>query len=220
MRIKKPIVILLAVMIAVLAIVGALLFKVGLTTPQVTKKVFYMISAVLIVVLIGLLGYLLFLGRDKEHNYFLYDKKLGKNIPLEDLRFSIVNERMDAYIVANFESSDRLWSGSTWTTGTGFGSNGEYRGLIAYKMLYDLAERDKPDQWARFANAPSETVSRLCDALSRSGEKNLAQKLMYIRQNCGHEIAPLRSLLLGNKKYLASKMTGLVRRNIEWFYNT
>ena len=220
MRIQKPIVILLAVVMALLAILSAFLIKVGMTTPQTFKKVCFFICAVMIAVLIALLGYFLFLSRDKEPNYFLYDRKLGKNIPLQELRFQTVNEKMSIYVSTNFENSEKLWMSDIWARGERFGVNGEYGGLVAYKMLYDLAERDKVDQWDYFAEAPMETIIRLCDTLSRCGDRNLAQKLMYIRQNCGVEIAPLRSLLLGNKKYLAQRMLGLVRRNIEWFYYT
>jgi hypothetical protein len=219
-RIQKPVAILLAVVMALLAILGAFLVKVGVTTPQVFKKICFFICVAMIAVLIALLGYLLFLSRDKEPNYFLYDRNLGKNIPLEELRFQTVNEKMTVYISTNFENAEKLWMSDVWARGARFGANGEYSGLVAYKMLFDLADHDKVDQWDLFAEAPMETIIRLCDALSRCGDRNLAQKLMYIRQNCGVEIAPLRSLLLGNKKYLANKMVNLVRRNIEWFYYT
>lgn len=220
MRIQKSMAILLAVIMAMLAILGAFLLKVGVTTPQMFKKICFFTCVALIAVLIGQLGYLVYLSRDKEPNYFLYDRTLGKNIAPEELRFSTINERMSTYITVNFETSEKLWLGDAWILGDRFGVHGEYRGLVAYKMLYDLADHDHVEQWDNFAEAPLETIVHLCDALSRCGERNLAQKLMYIRQNCGVEIAPIRSLLLGNKKYLANKMTGLVRRNIEWFYYT
>lgn len=210
----------LAVVMVILAVLGALLCKVGATTPQIGKKVCYFICAALIAALILLLCYLLLLARDKEPNYFLFDRSIGKNIPLEGLCFTVVNEKMSTYISVNFENSEKLWLGNAWQHGDRFGANGEYRGLVAYKMLYDLAVHDNVDQWDYFAEASLETVTRLCDTLTRCGDRNLAQKLMYIRQNCGVEIAPIRSLILGNKKYLANKMTGLVRRNIEWFYYT
>lgn len=220
MRIQKPLVILLAVIMAMLAILGAFLIKVGMTTPQVFKKICFFVCAAMIAVLICLLGYLLWLSRDKEPNYFLFDRQLCKNILPEELRFRTVNEKMSVYISANFESSEKLWLGDAWNVGDRFGANGEYRGLVAYKMLYDLADHDKVDQWDYFAEASLETITHMCNALMNSGDRNLAQKLMYVRQNCGVEIAPLRSLLLGNKKYLAGKMIGIVRRNIEWFYYT
>ena len=170
--------------------------------------------------MIGLLLYLLWLARDKEPNYFLFDRSTGKNIPPEALTFSVINEKMSLYISVSFENSGKLWLGNAWARGDRFGDNGEYRGLVAYKMLYDLIDADQAAQWKYFADASDNTVARLCDALSRCGEKSLAQKLMYLKQNCGAEIAPVRSLLLGSKKYLEGKMTGLVRRNIEWFYYT
>ena len=220
MRLQKSLVFVLAFIMAMLAVLGAFLVKVGMTAPGMLKKICFFACAVMIAVLIGLLGYLLWLSQDKEPNYFLFDKQLGRNILPEELRFRAVNEKMTAYIAANFGSSEKLWLGNAWTRENGFGTNGEYRGLVAYKMLFDLAEQDHVDRWDYFAEASADTVTCLCEALSQSGDRNLAQKLMYIRQNCGVEIAPLRSLLMGNKKYLANRMLGLVRRNIEWFYDT
>ena len=220
MRLQKSLVIVLAFIMAMLAVLGAFLVKVGMTAPGMLKKVCFFVCAALIVILIGLLGYLLWLSRDKEPNYFLFDKESGRNILPEELRFRTVNEKMNAYIAANFGNSEKLWLGDAWGRENRFGTNGEYRGLVAYKMLFDLADQDHVDRWDYFAEASEETVTRLCEALSQSGDRGLAQKLIYIRQNCGVEIAPLRSLLMGNKKYLANRMLGLVRRNIEWFYET
>ena len=220
MRLHKNTAILLVIVILALTVIDGLLLKVGITTPQMFKKVCYFICVALIALLIALLCYLMLLSRDKEKNYFLYDRNTGKNILPDQLRFSIINEKMAMYITVNFESSEKLWLSNAWAIGDRFGANGEYRALVAYKMLFDLAEHDQADQWDYFARASQETVSSLCAALARSGDRNFAQKLMYIRQNCGAEIVPLRSLLLGNKKYLANKMVGLVRHNIEWFYYT
>ena len=220
MRMQKKLVLVLAAVMVLLAILGALLLKVGMTTPHPFKKVCYILCAIAVLVLVALLGYLLYLSRDKEPNYFLYNRDAGKNIAPEELRFATVNEKMSMYVSVNFENSEKLWLGNAWHIGDRFGANGEYRGLVAYKMLYDLAANDKADHWDYFSRASAETVVNMCDALTRSGERNLAQKLIYIKQHCGAEITPLRSLILGNKKYLAGKMVTLVRRNIEWFYYT
>ena len=220
MRMQKKLVLVLTAVMVLLAILGALLLKVGMTTPHPFKKVCYILCAAFVLVLVALLGYLLYLSRDKEPNYFLYQREAGKNIAPEELRFATVNEKMSMYISVNFENSEKLWLGNAWNAGDRFGANGEYRGLVAYKMLYDLAADDHADHWAYFAKASADTVVYLCEALTRSGDRNLAQKLMYIKQNFSTEITPLRSLILGNKKYLAGKMVTLVRRNIEWFYYT
>lgn len=220
MRLQKNMAILLVIVMIALAVIGAFLLKIGMTTPQTFRKICYFVCTALIAIMILMVGYFLFLSRDKEHNYFLYDRNRGKNIPLGELRFAIVNEKLSMYITVNFENSEKLWLGDSWEYGDRFGANGEYRALVAYKMLYDLADQDQAELWGYFAKASEETVSCLCEVLMRCGERNLAQKLIYIRQSCGADITPLRSLLLGNKKYLASKMIGLVRRNIEWYYYT
>ena len=215
---KRSLVMLLVLIMALLAVLGAFLVKVGMTTPQMFMKIGFFITAAMVAVLIGLLCYLLWLNQDKERNYFLFDRRLGKNIRVEDVTFRMVNEKMSAYITDHFENAEKLWMSNAWVRGDGFGANGEYRSLVAYKMLFDLADKDKVDDWDFFAETSGEVITRLCEAIANSGDRNLAQKLLYIRQNCGVEIAPLRSLLLGNKKYLAGRMLGLVRRNIEWYY--
>lgn len=220
MRITKSMAFLLALVTVILAVIGSLLFRAGSTTPQGVRSVIYFVCASLVMLLCALLLYFLWLSRDKESNYFLYDRELGRNVPLESLTFRMVNEKMTAYVAAGFESSAKLWLGNAWLRGDGFGVNGEYRGLVAYKMLYDLIETDREDSWRLFADAPEATVARVCEALSGCGEKTLAHKLMYLKQSCGGEVAPLKSLLSGSRRYLEGKMTGLVRRNIEWFYYT
>ena len=220
MRIQKVTAVLLVVAMAALAVIGILFFKVGMTVPQLWKKICYFACAALIALLFLLLGYLLLLSGDKEKNYFLYDRNSGRNISPDHLRFSMICEKMNMYISVNFENSEKLWLGDAWLEGDRFGANGEYRALVALKMLYDLADHDLEAEWLYFAEAAESVVSNLCMALNRCGERNLAQKLMYIRQSCGSEVTPLRSLLLGNKKYLANKMVGIVRNNIEWYYYT
>ena len=51
MRIQKPIAILLAIVMAMLAILGAFLVKVGMTTPQVFKKLCFFVCALMIVII-------------------------------------------------------------------------------------------------------------------------------------------------------------------------
>lgn len=218
MSMKKSVWYVLVIIIALLAVLGAFLVKVGMTTPQIFMKIGFFICAAMVAVVIGLLCYLLWLYQDREENYFLFDRRLGKNIRVEELTFRMVNEKMSAYISDHFENSEKLWMGNAWIRGDSFGANGEYRALVAYKMLFDLADKDKVDDWDFFAETSADTITRLCETIAGSGDRNLAQKLMYIRQNCGVEITPLRSLVLSNKKYLASRMLGLVRRNIEWYY--
>lgn len=220
MRIQKVTAVLLVIVMVALAVIDILFFKVGMTTPQIWKKVCYFTCAALIALLFLLLGYLLLLSSDKEKNYFLYDRNSGRNISPDHLRFSMICEKMNMYITVNFETVEKLWMGDAWLNGDRFGANGEYRALVALKMLYDLADHDAEAEWSYFTNAAESVIANMCMALSRGGERNLAQKLMYIRQNCGSETAPLRSLLLGNKKYLANKMVGIVRNNIEWYYYT
>ena len=75
------------------------------------RGLLYACSALLLV-LAGLYVYIIFLSRDREPNYFLYDRIAGRNIPLPELSWSMVNERVGRFVTEQFGSEFLLWSGN------------------------------------------------------------------------------------------------------------
>lgn len=173
-------------------------------------------------ILIGLcLLAFLYLGRDTDPNFFLYDPKSGRNISEQDLDFDRINSRMGYFMTTLTTSVEKLWTENALNTNPErFGVNEIYRPLAAYKMLYDLAEIDTPEGWRLFLSASPATITTLTDALNRVGENEMSASLIkaYNSASTVDDYGWLRDFITGNKPYLSRRMTGYVRKNLEWFY--
>ena len=178
------------------------------------------ISILCILIGLGLLLYL-YIGRDNDPNFFLYDPKTGRNIDPADLDFDRINSRMSYFMTTLTTSVERLWTENALNAPSEkFGVKEIYRPLAAYKMLYDLTEFDSPDGWRLFLNASSATITTLTDALVQNGEETMANALVkaYNSASSGDDFEWLRDFLMGNKPYISRRMTGYVRKNLDWFY--
>ena len=94
---KLPLVLLI---LAVVSLIGSLLLLI-LAAPRANaeyKKVLIVIVASLMLLLSGLILYYLWIIRDAEPNFFLFDRAKKRNIPVEYLTFAIVNEKMNFYL--------------------------------------------------------------------------------------------------------------------------
>ena len=187
---------------------------------------FFKVCLVIISILFLLMGlgllYVLYLGRDNNPNFFLYDTKTRRNIPVDELGFDRVNSRMSYFLTTLSTSQEKLWRENVLAdNGTGrFGVNDVYRPLTAYKMLYDLAEIDRPEGWALFLCATPATIDTLLDALEENGEEAMAKALhhAYNSASGSNDVEWLRDFLSGNAKYIRRRMLSYVQKNIEWFY--
>lgn len=185
-------------------------------------KVCYVIISVLCILMgLGLL-FTLYLSRDNDPNFFLYDTKSQRNIPADELTFDRVNSRMSYFLTTLSTSQEKLWADNVLTdNGTGrFGVNDVYKPLTAYKMLYDLTEIDRPEGWRLFLTATPATLDALLDALEDNGEEAMAKALnhAYNSASSSDDIEWVRDFLMGNAKYLRRRMLGYVQKHIEWFY--
>lgn len=187
---------------------------------------FFKVCLILIAVLCILMGlgllYTLYLSRDNDANFFLYDPKSDRNLPIEDLTFDRVNNRMSYFLTTLSTSQEKLWEEDTLSdNGTGrFGVQDVFRPLTAYKMLYDLVELDRPEGWALFLCATPASMEALLDALEENGEDTMAKTLhnAYTSASGRDDYEWLRDFLMGNAKYIRRRMLSYVQKNIEWFY--
>ena len=178
------------------------------------------ISIFCILIGLGILLYL-FIGRDSDPNFFLYDPKTGRNIDVDELNFDRINSRMDYFISTLTTSGDLLWTENALAAPADkFGIREIYRPLVAYKMLYDLTENDNFNGCRTFLNAPSTTISALADALRKNGEDTMVNTLIktYNSATSADDFEWLSDFLMGNKAYISRRMTGYVRKNLDWFY--
>lgn len=217
---NMAIVLMIAAGVLILGGISLLLFLVP-GAASFFKVCLIVISVLCILMGLGLLC-TLYLGRDNDPNFFLYDTKTQRNLTAEELTFDRVNSRMSYFLTTLSTSQEKLWADNTLAdNGTGrFGVNDVYRPLTAYKMLYDLIELDRPEGWALFLCATPATIDSLLDALEENGEEAMAKALYHAYNSASgrDDTEWLRDFLSGNAKYLRRRMLGYVQKNIEWFY--
>ena len=212
----------LLVLAAVFLLFGIVLF--AFLVPGASST-FYRVCLILIAILSLAIGlgilYVLYLGRDNDPNFFLYDTRSGRNMDAGDLTFDRVNSRMSYFMTTLTTSQEKLWRpGVLDPASPRFGTDAVYLPLAAYKMLYDLVEIDTPEGWALFLGAAPEVIDSLCAALRKGGEEAMANSLVgaYNEATSREDSAWLRDFLTGNEKYLKKRMMGYVMTHMEWFY--
>ncbi len=218
---KKILPIVLWVGLVVFAVGAILLLAVAV--PRATanyQKVLSVICAVLMLLLALLIGAYQLLSRDTYPNFFLYDRKKKKNIPVEKLKFSVVSERMTFLFTRISESPEQLWKGDVLLHENDvFGYQSVYKPLVAYKMLYDLGEQG-PDSgyWNYLKTAPQENLNAIYEALEKAGEKKMVDAFRLILERTDDDYARVKEFLRKNLPYLRSRMVNYVVKHIEYFY--
>ncbi len=169
----------------------------------------------------GLLIYFIFICRDEDANFFLYDRKSGSNIQPSELTFDRVNSRMGYFMSQLSASQEQSWQGNLFATvGDRFGVNGVYKPLVAYKMLYDLVQLDRPEVWQLFTSAEPTLIHSMCDALASVEEHAMAKTLVeaYEAAETVADVEWVRDFLMGNAKYFRRRMMDYVQARIDLFY--
>ena len=209
--------------VAAVLIVGGIVML-ALLVPGAAST-FYKVCLAIISILCVLMGvgllFCLFLGRDNDPNFFLYDPKTARNIPVSELDFERINSRMGYFMTTLSTSLEKLWSDNALDSRSEkFGVNEVYKPLAAYKMIYDLAEIDSPEGWRLFLNASPAAITSLTDALLLNGEDAMVKTLIkaYNTASSIDDYEWLSDFLKGNKPYISRRMTAYVRKNMEWFY--
>ena len=207
-------------LIAFLSLVAAIIVLVSAASADASyKKVLLRISAVLFFILMALALYYFYLTRESDPNFFLFDQTTRKNFPVDQLTFGIVNERMDFYLSLISDSDEELWQGGVLAKNDGsFGREDIYRPLVAYKMLYDLTDRDDDVQWRLLEFAEVTTIRLLTRALKQGGDADMAQAIVELYRGEGEEGENLRDFLKGNQKYLRGRMLRYVKQHLDYFY--
>ncbi len=203
------------------AFVSALLAVFGFLSvsgnDSAAQRALLVICSVLLIALAGLYVYIITLSLDREPNYFLYDRLAGHNIPLSELTWRMVNDKVAVYISENLGSEIYLWSGNLLTAENKYGPGGAMRPLVAFKMLCDLATDETGDFFKLFTSADDAVVTSLSRIIDDAGEHDLARALLSFKTKGGSE-ENFRRYLNGNARYIQSRMLVCARRNIELFY--
>ncbi len=216
---RKNFDLILKIACACFAVIAVILFVFGIIYDgdHALTKILMIIVAVLSLALAGELAYLAwFSDRGEAPNYFLYDGNTKKNVSIDKLTYPVLSKRMDKYFSGYATSEGKLW-----TEGVLANPNIEmedaFKPLVAYKLLFDLADRDVDKGWMCFEAASFETVDFVCSSLEINGEAEVAGNIRKMKQVQPFQIKYIRDYLVSNKDYLQTKMMMYVRDNIDKF---
>ena len=152
----------------------------------------------------------------KAKNYFLYDPVKKKNILLSKLDLSTVCVRTGRYLSRFAASEGQIWSEKVLDTAE---IHPEFKPLVAYKLLFSLADKDMDAGWKCLENASSKTIMFICEALNENSDFEFSNNFSRMMFEKPLNMNMIRDYLVRNKKYIASRMFKYVTENIEIFYN-
>ena len=179
-------------------------------------RVVLIIVSVLCLALAVELGYFTYLMIDTNPNYFLYSSQARRNISVQKLTFQTINARMNRFLSGYASSEGKLWNDRVFDNPY-LEMPEEFKPLVAYKLLYGLAEKDAEAGWKCLENASEETVLFICKGLALNNDNDFADALSNLMGQRPVNIAVVRDYLVKNKRYIQSKMTKYVIDNISRF---
>ena len=196
--------------------VALLLFFLGIFAVSGLTQIAMIIASVLALALALEVLYLFFMSGDARPNYFLYDSRQGRNVSVQKLDSRMVNVKMNRYLSAYAPSEGKLWTDRILDDPY-LEMGDEFKPLVAYKLLFDLAEHDSENGWKCFEVASVETVDFLCNALEMNGDQEMAQNLRQMKAASPINLKYIRDYLVRNRQYLKEKMRRYVYDNIQSF---
>ncbi len=208
--------------IAISLLMGILVFV--LVVAKATSTFFATVGSILGILAImeaAAIGLFLVLSFEGEANFFLYDRKSGRNISEDELTFDRINSRMGYYMTMISSSQEQMWQRNILERDDPrFGTDEVYKPLAAYKMLYDLAEIDRVESWELFTGASPEAITTLCRVLRACGEEAMSDALLdaYEGAESVDDVEWVRDFVKGNSKYIRRRMKEYVLKHIEEFY--
>ena len=214
---QKKLKMILAIVSGVALVAAILLFVLSLTVIQnPVTRVIMIITSVLFLALAVEVFYLFMIAGDTRANYFLYDSRQGRNISVQKLAFQTINVRMNRFLSGYASSEGKLWTDKILDNPY-LEMEDAFKPLVAYKLLFDLAEHDSEGGWRCFELASFETVDFLCTALETSGDEEMARNLRQMKTAAPINVKYVRDYLVSNRQYLKEKMRRYVCENIQKF---
>lgn len=202
------------------AVIFVVLLLVGiLAVPADTAlfvKVLVLIIAVLCLLIAGELVYMYLIENESAPNFFLYNNQTKRNIPVQKLTFQMINGRMNRFLAGYASSVGKLWTDRVLDNPY-LEMEDKFKPAVAYKLLYDLAEKDTEPAWNCFELASEETVEFICAALEMNQDMELARTLRQMKQAQPMNIKYVRDYLVNNRNYLKNKWSRYIYDNIRLF---
>ena len=205
---------------AVLIFGGVALIILGITLANSTFfKVMFIIMSIAMILLGCVMTYFVFLLKeqgDEEPNLFLYDSNSGKNLSADVHTFDLVNKRMGFFMSRVSGSIKEIWTGNLFDNDEAFDGVDELKSLLAYKMIYDLADKDIPALWELYLNASPELISAIAECMRNNGDE-FGKYIVKLHSSANGKADKSKKFLLDNKSYLENKMFNCAKNNIDKF---
>ncbi len=209
----------LAICIA-LGVVGVVLLAVGVFAISFEDAGFFKVMSIIISLLClaaaAEFGFMYYIENEVKPNFFLYDAQAKRNISLEKMDFNVINRKANSYLRSFAASEGKLWTdGILENPNTKIAD--EFKPVVAYRLLFGLADKDVDQGWKCFELASVETVNFICDALDSNGDTEVARTLRHLKAANPMNLKYVRDYLVNNKSYIRTKLCNYVYDNISKF---
>ena len=209
--------IVLGVATALSLVVAVVLLILGIALDiSLLPQILLIVISLLCFVLTGELGYFMYLMMDTKPNYFLYSSQAKRNVSVQKLTFQVINARMNRFLSGYAASEGKLWNDRILDDPY-LDMPEEFRPLVAYKMLFGLADKDSEIGWRCLENASEDTVAFIRKGLEMNRDTEFASAFERIMAQKPVNMQVIRDYLVKNKRYMQSKMTKYVIENIDRF---
>ena len=214
---QKKINLLLIIAAAFFAVLAIILFVFGIIYDRgALVKALLIVASVLVLALAAELAYLFLLSRNVVPNYFLFNPSLNANIPAEKLTFEMIDMRMNKYLSGFAKNEAKLWVDGVLEARAA-DINPKFKPIVAYKLLFDIAENDSETAWKCFLLASDMTVQYIAEGLAENNDNDMAASILQLKSTKPVNMQQTREFLVSNKKYIKKQLYEYVTNNIEKF---
>ena len=214
---QKKINLLLIIAAAFFAVLAIILFVFGIIYDRgALVKALLIVASVLVLALAAELAYLFLLSRNVVPNYFLFNPSLNANIPAEKLTFEMIDMRMNKYLSGFAKNEAKLWVDGVLEARAA-DINPKFKPIVAYKLLFDIAENDSETAWKCFLLASDMTVQYIAEGLAENNDNDMAASILQLKSTKPVNMQQTREFLVSNKKYIKKQLFEYVTNNIEKF---
>ena len=211
--VKENLQLILIVLCGVLVISGILVMVFGAGTSDGFLKVMFVIFGIVLIALgCALLFFAVLVATDENANFFLYDSRTKKNLPVESLTFETVNKKMTYVMTKLVANASKVWTENLFTSNDEFFEEGEiFRPLIAYKVIYDLCDRANESIWNLYLMADRSIIESISEALEANDDGELGKAFSFLHENASGNYERTQKFLEDNRKYIQNKMVKYVK---------
>ena len=212
---KSKLILLGATAASVLFSIGILIFGIVYDGSTFARSMLFAASFVLL--LFGVeLGYYFLISRNVRPNYFLFNSSFNINIAPEKLTFDIVDKKTNGFLSGFAKSEAKIWTDGVLEQNRSQIAR-EFRPIIAYKLLFDIAESDSEAAWKCFVLASQKTVDCIAEGVAQNGDAQMAAAIRQLKAANPINMKQTREFLISNKPYIKKKLFSYVRDNIDKF---